>query len=502
MRVELNNRYYQNSLINPKNSDVNVLQLKNIDLNNNPLSNLNKANINFCAMKMNQFSGIDKVMVKKLKFNVQKINVAEDFQNFCKNILDTDIIKKVDVLAKSTDPQAQEQKKAILNDWINYIVKENDGYNYAIKLFILSSIIKNLSEDTNHLPPILDKRKVTDTIQEITERLKTDKGFEPNFDKTYRKNLTQTVLETEKNLDTNLNGWIIIPSKSNAPEHFEENVKKLQTLSHDSWCTKTYNAEPYLAKGDFHIYMENGKPKLGVRFDGEEIQEIQGKLNNSKIPLAYLDIAKSHVEDNKYKTNYKTDEEFKVGKKIKQEIAGIKKKIGKKIKNKKYDKILSYFGFKVEKDENGMLTLSHYDQPSINYTFFDLGIDEIDMFKHIKVIKGNATFRDSRITSLGELQSIGGFADFKNSQITSLCELQSIGGFADFKNSRITSLGELQTIGGKAYFNNYKLEGGTKLLQATTNDKKFDGIKICNLKAIELKNGEIVNINQELNKTV
>ena len=109
-------------------------------------------------MKMNQFSGIDKVMVKKLKFNVQKINVAEDFQNFCKNILDTDIIKKVDVLAKSTDPQAQEQKRAILNDWINYIVKENDGYNYAIKLFILSSIIKNLSEDTNHLPPILDKR--------------------------------------------------------------------------------------------------------------------------------------------------------------------------------------------------------------------------------------------------------------------------------------------------------------------------------------------------------
>ena len=172
------------------------------------------------------------------------------------------------MLAKSTDPQAQEQKRAILNDWINYIVKENDGYNYAIKLFILSSIIKNLSEDTNHLPPILDKRKVADTIQEITERLKTDKGFEPNFDKTYRKNLTQTVLETEKNLDTNLNGWIIIPSKSNAPEHFEENVKKLQTLSHDSWCTKTYNAEPYLTKGDFHIYMENGKPKLGVRFDG------------------------------------------------------------------------------------------------------------------------------------------------------------------------------------------------------------------------------------------
>ncbi len=62
---------------------------------------------------------------------------------------------------------------------------------------------------------------------------------------------------------------LILTSKQNDPVHFSSNVEKLKSLSHKSRCTKSYNAEPYLSKGDFHIYIENDEPKLGVRFEND-----------------------------------------------------------------------------------------------------------------------------------------------------------------------------------------------------------------------------------------
>ena len=50
---------------------------------------------------------------------------------------------------------------------------------------------------------------------------------------------------------------------------------------------------------------------------------------------------------------------------------------------------------------------------------------------------GDANFRNSQITDLGQLQSIGGYADFGDSQITDLGQLQSIGGGANFSDSQI-----------------------------------------------------------------
>ena len=59
----------------------------------------------------------------------------------------------------------------------------------------------------------------------------------------------------------------------------------------------------------------------------------------------------------------------------------------KAIVEKDYEKILTHFKIEVEKDEEGMLTLSHYEQPDEDTTFADLGIDEDDLFKNVKAIK-------------------------------------------------------------------------------------------------------------------
>ena len=248
------------------------------------LNKLNCDTVSFSSLKKSKFSGIDLMVVNKFKAPIEKFNTNEDFQNWCKEKVENEIISKKEEIVKSCDSQAKLQKDKILSDWIDYVMVENAAYSPAIQLLILSSITSDLSYESNHLSPSLDKRVLADTLAEISENSKNDRNYNCNFDKLYRNKLFTGVVCENNSFDNTLTGWITIPSKTNDPDNFEDNVKKLQTLSHDSWCTKTYNARPYLAEGDFHIYLDNGKPKLGVRFVEDEIAEIQGEKNNSKSP--------------------------------------------------------------------------------------------------------------------------------------------------------------------------------------------------------------------------
>ena len=85
-------------------------------------------------------------------------------------------------------------------------------------------------------------------------------------------------------------------------------IDKLKTLSYKTWCTKSFNAEPYLSEGDFHVYLENGQPKLGVRFVDGAVKEIQGVLNNGKIiekgTIQQLYKSENEVVQNLLKTAY------------------------------------------------------------------------------------------------------------------------------------------------------------------------------------------------------
>ncbi len=119
-------------------------------------------------------------------------------------------------------------------------------------------------------------------------------------------------------------------------------------------------------------------------------------------------------------------------------INKIQTEIGDKIKENDVKAILNYFDIECEEDENGLLTIDCYRQPSKEFSFNDLGIDEDKLFEKIQAIKGKANFENSNITSLGNLQSIGSDADFRESKITNLGKLQSIGGDADFRKSNIT----------------------------------------------------------------
>jgi hypothetical protein len=119
-----------------------------------------------------------------------------------------------------------------------------------------------------------------------------------NFDllKAYRKSLADYAIKNAADTvkATENREWIYIPSRSEDPQNFQTNVDNLKSLSHDNWCTKTYNAEPYLKEGGMWILTHGDRPAAAIRIiDGGKIAEIQGKANNGTIPEEYSqDISK------------------------------------------------------------------------------------------------------------------------------------------------------------------------------------------------------------------
>ena len=450
----------------------------------NPLSTVNNNNNNkyiypspAFKMKMSELKGIDRFVAKKYKINPQPIKTLEAFQEKCKEMVEKIVGK--DFLGRQQETTVQ--RKEMIKDWYNYVVKENGAYTSAMGLMILAGITNKLKPNEDTLPPALNKGVLADTVTKIQDEingLKPNEEAQINFEKEYRLNLQRGILNEEKTLDENLNGWIIIPSKEHDSENFEANVDKLKMLSHDNWCTKSFNAEPYLAQGDFHVYMEQGKPKLGVRFVGDEIQEIQGELNNSKIPVKYGDIAKEHIKN--YKLTKKANKELEKLEKTKAEIERIKSMFPDGINNAPAQKVLEALGIKCKQDSDGLLIISHYGDSILDYSYSDLEIDENRLFKYIKEIEGRANLKNSQVTDLGNLQTIGGNADFMYSQVTKLGKLRYIGKNASFDHSKFTSLGNIQTIGGSADFTNSQI---TNLgnLQTIGGSAVFENSQITNL---------------------
>ena len=109
------------------------------------------------------------------------------------------------------------------------------------------------------------------------------------------------------------------------------------------------------------------------------------------------------------------------------------------------------------------------------------------------IILDDLDLRRTRITSLGNLQSVGGYLDLYNTLIKSLGNLQSVGGYLDLNRTPITSLGNLQSVGGHLYLSetpikslgNFQSVGGYLDLSKTPLSKKFTEEEIRQMVNIE-----------------
>ncbi len=450
------------------------------------------------VFKKSDFEGSDLAVIERYKPNIQQFKKKEDLQTFAESKIGELFVnpeKNQDGKTLNADesapslvslvPRQQEelqvqgddlkdfggrqeetkvQRKAMLKEWFDYVIKENDAYSNTQKLVILSAITKDLKPNNDAIPPVLNKGVLAQTVTELEERLKVNPKENFDFNKMYQNNLRTAILDNAGTGET-MTGWVVIPSKTNDPENFDKNVEKLKTLSHNNWCTKSFNAEPYLSKGDFHVYLENGEPKLGVRFIGNEVEEIQGERNNGKIPVNYLDTFKSYKQEQNLNLSSFVIKEIEQTEIIKEKIEKIKSHLGDALDLKTIEsaeKVLNYFGINA-KIINNELVVNEYHQPGQmtgfwgayhvpDYTFSDLGIDENKLFKYIHKIYHDANFKYSNATDLGNLKEIGGDAYFNYSSILKADKLELIYGDANFRNSKVKSLKNLMEIGKNADF--------------------------------------------------
>lgn len=453
--------------------------------------------INFTSMKKTQFDGTDRLAVEQFKAPIEKFKTKTDFNTWTDGKYGEFLTKDYE----GKDDETKIQRKLILNEWDSYLTEGNKEYTPAEKLIIINGITKTLKPTEATIPPVLNKGVLADTIYNLKKELKTEKIKSFDFEKKYLNNLREYYMD-EVSTTTGDTKWIKIPSKEHDSENFEQNVEKLKTLSHKSWCTKSNNAEPYLAKGDFHIFLENGQPKLGIRFNGDKITEIQGEKNNGQIPLKYYDIFETYLTDNNFnKLEQNAKDEIKNAKIKKQQANALKTKLKKEIENDDYISIYKTFGITSKTNKDGTLTLMEYQKPTVgNLTLSDIGLSEGHLFKKVSKIHGNIDLDDSELKSLynlkhiggnlalmgsqledfGKLETIGGSLTFNEvwdkperaAKVTSLKNIREIGGELDIAISNITDLGALKTVGGDVFvkksnlktLNNLEYIGGTLYL--------------------------------------
>ena len=455
-------------------------------------------NPNFTAMKKAQFQGLDLFAVERYKAPIEKFNTHNDLYDWAKKMFDN--IKSKSFTGRT--PEGTIQRKAMLEEWFNYVTDGNSAYNPIHKLLILTGITAGLKATNDNLPPILNKGVLADTIATLEEEVKITPKTKFNFNKVYETNLQNQCFE-EFGMAESYTGWIEIPSNKEDPDNFEENVARLKQLSHSAWCTKSFNAEPYLAQGKFAVYMENGQPKLGVRFIGDEIEEIQGERNNDHIPLAYYDKLLEYMHDNylnEYNMTPHAQYEFNSANFAKDTLNQFKRKFKNNTEIKSLEdanKIISHFerdGSEI--DENGLLKLICFGEPAEMYFYHDMGVDINKLFEYISEVDDLVYLEYSPIKSLGNLQkcnrlnlnhsnieSLGklqecGEIELMHTPLKSLGDLRIIDGFANFCNSNITDLGKLEKVNGPIYI------GGSKLTKEDFANIEHQGI-------YEYYNGEL-----------
>ncbi len=301
----------------------------------------------FEALKKSKFNEMDLACVERFKAPIEKFNSNEDLQNWAKFKL------KENYMDKDFGGRQEETKvnrRAMINEWQKYLTNKPNPYKPATALLIMRAVTKDLKDTNDNLPPVLNKQILKDTIKEISTNLKANKKYSFDMNRIYKHRL-RTFYINGKSSNNNQLKWVIIPSQKHDPQHFESNVQKLKMLSYKTWCTKNTKAKRYLNDGDFHIYLENGNPKLCIRFIGDEVAELQGERNNGIVPCKYATEADKYFKKNKIEDPIFLDK-IKQAEEAKTEFLKLQKKYKLPKVNTRFSRVLRKLGINHKKRLN------------------------------------------------------------------------------------------------------------------------------------------------------
>lgn len=219
--------------------------------------------------------------------------------------------------------------------------------------------------------------------------------------------------------------WVTIPSMKNDYEHYKKNCLVLEELD----LPITRQAKYQLAQGDVQIYYQDGKRKILLTFNDDNVYEAISPKHGEHLNPDEYEIVKKHISDKNYKLSELAKNEEKYYSELAQNVQIIKTDLKDAIKNKDSETIFNYVGIETKKTPDGKLIISEYKQPTTPYNCFyeDLGIDENWLLKDVIEIEGFANFEFSNATDIRGIKHIGHHAYINRCQLTR----------ADFKHVKI-----------------------------------------------------------------
>ena len=384
--------------------------------------------VSFGAIKKSKLNNYQLLCANYFKAPLEKFNTKEEFKTWTKNELKETINPQKypcynDFPPYEINESNTKERTKRLEEWKQYLLNDKEMKAHPeLALYIADSITRDLYPETKNFPPLFDKTAMQSTIQEIDDILNLNPKASISFKKKYQDILRTNILKIAEKIedpttDNKNNYWVRVPSLSNDPENFDQNIKILNVLSAEGWCTKGHFAQEYMQKGDFYIYMENTSPELSVRLEGNMIKEVRDRNHDSKIPLSYFEPLSTLIEEQRL-NGYELDLqalEYRKG------IVNLAKSfIQDDIDSKNYINILKLAGIDAKYGDDGLLELSNFKKPHSDYTFQDLGINENEMFKSIGVIDGYADFGGTQVTNLGKLKTINGNVSLEYSKLSDI----------------------------------------------------------------------------------
>ncbi len=446
--------------------------------------------INFKGLRKNNFSGLDLMIVELFKAPIEKFTNKNDFNLWAENKIQEILNQEF----KARTPEATAQRKATVQDWYSYLSDKNGAYfeNKPLQLLILSSITNGLKENNDKTPPVLNGGALANTIKHIEEELSKNPKEKLSFLKIYNSKLQEIYASIDYESRTSKGVWVAIPSYEHDKENFNSNVDKLKALSHPNWCTASTQAEPYLEKGDFHVYIVDGKPKVGIRMVGDKIAEIQGQRNNSQIPLLYSEEIKKYTQENNIEG---LEENIQKAVEKAEKYAPLKEEL-KQLKEKKdYLAIFNHPEFNCEAQmlDGGYLKIKRFISHDLEY----FGINPNELMDIVEIVDGDFDLNATNITQFKNLKTVNGNLDLSNSLIKTTGSLERVKGELKLDSTK-TEISDNLVEAEKGIYDTSEPDGINNYLNAIVLLNKISNAKnkkeifeALGIKAKELEDGTL-----------
>ena len=335
----------------------------------------------------------------------------------------------------SEDPElgkkVTEKRKEMLGEWYKFMESdENIQKDPFIKVLLCDYITKELEPERSTTPPVLNK----DVVKQILGDASNSSNF--SFNNAYTKKMKELSAKNSQGQKVEINGrkgtWYTVPKTDSSSPDFKSNAAKIRAFSDGTnWCIRTWNAEPYVQRGAMHFFVdENGLTQICIREDGGagSIYEIQKRQQNATIPVAYLDVIDSYIKEHDLKPQATCADRIAKAQEQKPKFDKLKAELTDMNNKKDYKGILKKMGIDVKTLPDGTFEISHYSSYIKEIALSDFGINENEVLANVSVIKGNADFKDSNVTTLPNLKEVGGVLDFKYANISNIKNLKSING--------------------------------------------------------------------------